>query len=133
MKGWLNSNPTKRKTRRGIKRFINSWLAREQDKRHDVKEISTKEPSETIIPKSKEELEEEIYTIAHTYISQEAFDRYHDKIHELIRLCCPLEDFTREHIDYMRSAWGIKPQPKIDRFIPPTEETYCWWDARLSD
>lgn len=32
MKGWLNSNPTKRKTRNGIKRFINSWLSREQDR-----------------------------------------------------------------------------------------------------
>lgn len=32
MKGWCDSNPTKRKTSRGIKRFINSWLAREQDK-----------------------------------------------------------------------------------------------------
>ncbi len=31
MKGWLNANPTKRKTRRGIKRFVNSWLARTQD------------------------------------------------------------------------------------------------------
>ena len=32
MKGWLITNPTKRKTKRGIGRFINSWLAREQDK-----------------------------------------------------------------------------------------------------
>lgn len=32
MKGWLDSNPTKRKTKQGIKRFINSWLSREQDK-----------------------------------------------------------------------------------------------------
>ena len=32
MKGWCNSNPTKRKTRRGIKKFINSWLSKEQDK-----------------------------------------------------------------------------------------------------
>lgn len=32
MKGWLNANPTKRKTRRGITRFINGWLSREQDK-----------------------------------------------------------------------------------------------------
>lgn len=31
MKGWLDSNPTKRKTQRGICRFINSWLARAQD------------------------------------------------------------------------------------------------------
>ena len=32
MKGWLNANPTKRKTKRGIGRFINNWLSREQDK-----------------------------------------------------------------------------------------------------
>lgn len=32
MRGWCDSNPTKRKTKQGIKRFINSWLAREQDK-----------------------------------------------------------------------------------------------------
>lgn len=31
MKGWLDSNPTKRKTSRGINRFINSWLAKAQD------------------------------------------------------------------------------------------------------
>ena len=38
MKGWCDSNPTKRKTRRGIRRFINTWLAKEQDK--GVKENS---------------------------------------------------------------------------------------------
>lgn len=32
MKGWLSSNPTKRKTRKGILRFITSWLSREQDR-----------------------------------------------------------------------------------------------------
>lgn len=32
MKGWLDSNPTKRKTRGGILRFINGWLAKEQDR-----------------------------------------------------------------------------------------------------
>lgn len=32
MIAWLNSNPLKKKTRRGIKRFINTWLSREQDK-----------------------------------------------------------------------------------------------------
>lgn len=31
MKGWCDSNPTKRKTRTGIKRFINSWLNRKQN------------------------------------------------------------------------------------------------------
>ena len=32
MKGWLDSNPTRRKTPKGIKRFITNWLQREQDK-----------------------------------------------------------------------------------------------------
>lgn len=34
MKGWADANPSKRKTRKGIKRFINSWLSREQDNYH---------------------------------------------------------------------------------------------------
>jgi len=34
MKGWADANPTKRKTKNGIKRFINSWLSKEQDKFH---------------------------------------------------------------------------------------------------
>lgn len=32
MCGWLDSNPKKRKTKRGIKRFCTSWLQRAQDK-----------------------------------------------------------------------------------------------------
>ncbi|WP_462385209.1 hypothetical protein [Intestinibacillus massiliensis] len=32
MKGWLDANPTKRKTKRGILRFITGWLSRTQDK-----------------------------------------------------------------------------------------------------
>ena len=32
MWGWCDSNPSKRKTSTGITRFINSWLAREQDR-----------------------------------------------------------------------------------------------------
>lgn len=32
MKGWLDANPSKRKTRRGILKFVNSWLSRAQDK-----------------------------------------------------------------------------------------------------
>lgn len=31
MRAWLESNPTRRKTKRGINRFINSWLSRTQD------------------------------------------------------------------------------------------------------
>lgn len=32
MKGWLDANPAKRKTKRGINAFIVRWLAKEQDK-----------------------------------------------------------------------------------------------------
>lgn len=32
MKGWLIANPTKRKTARGITRFITTWLQKEQDR-----------------------------------------------------------------------------------------------------
>lgn len=32
MRGWCLSNPHKRKTRRGITRFVNGWLSREQNK-----------------------------------------------------------------------------------------------------
>lgn len=32
MASWLDANPTRRKTRRGIDRFINAWLSREQDR-----------------------------------------------------------------------------------------------------
>ena len=31
MKSWLDSNKTRRKTKRGIARFINNWLSKEQD------------------------------------------------------------------------------------------------------
>ena len=31
MAAWCDSNPTRRKTRRGIERFINNWLSRTQD------------------------------------------------------------------------------------------------------
>ena len=32
MRGWLLSNPDKRKTKRGIQRFITAWLAKDQDR-----------------------------------------------------------------------------------------------------
>lgn len=32
MRLWCLSNPKRRKTRRGVKRFVNGWLSREQDK-----------------------------------------------------------------------------------------------------
>lgn len=32
MRGWLDANPKNRKTKNGIKRFVNGWLSREQDR-----------------------------------------------------------------------------------------------------
>tara|TARA_R110002012_G_scaffold34271_1_gene99188 strand:- start:10673 stop:11047 length:375 start_codon:yes stop_codon:yes gene_type:complete len=32
MESWLDANPTRRKTMRGMKKFINAWLSRAQDK-----------------------------------------------------------------------------------------------------
>lgn len=32
MRGWLLANPSRRKTKRGIKAFIRTWLSKEQDK-----------------------------------------------------------------------------------------------------
>lgn len=31
MRGWCMNNPTKRKTKRGINKFVNGWLSRQQD------------------------------------------------------------------------------------------------------
>jgi hypothetical protein len=44
MESWLDANPTRRKTSKGIKRFINSWLARAQDRggSPQVKQKTTK-------------------------------------------------------------------------------------------
>ncbi|MDY3692982.1 MAG: hypothetical protein SO072_13595 [Dysosmobacter sp.] len=41
MRGWLGANPSKRKTKAGIKRFVNGWLAREQDRGGSVKRDAT--------------------------------------------------------------------------------------------
>lgn len=43
MRGWLDANPTKRKTKAGIKRFVNGWLAREQDKGGSVRRDAVQE------------------------------------------------------------------------------------------
>ena len=49
MATWCNANPAKRKTRRGIKKFIVNWLAGEQDKPH--REISPQpKPERRFVP-----------------------------------------------------------------------------------
>lgn len=40
MRGWCLSNPAKRKTSKGVKRFVNGWLAREQDRGGQVKQTN---------------------------------------------------------------------------------------------
>ena len=42
MAAWLESNPTKRKTKNGILRFCNGWLSREQDKKQEGESYSQK-------------------------------------------------------------------------------------------
>ena len=41
MKGWLLSNPSRRKTKKGIKAFITTWLSKEQDKPRQVTRSGT--------------------------------------------------------------------------------------------
>lgn len=43
MRSWLDANPKNRKTRAGIKRFIVSWLSRDQDRAPRVKNGQAKE------------------------------------------------------------------------------------------
>ena len=42
MCGWLDANPKNRKTKGGILKFANGWLAREQDKPRKVQQQTTK-------------------------------------------------------------------------------------------
>lgn len=52
MIGWIDANPKNRKTRSGIKRFINSWLTKEQDRRHPG--VSPpRSPTQTSPPKTE--------------------------------------------------------------------------------
>lgn len=53
MRGWADANPKKRKTKNGIKRFINSWLASEQDKYHGSEGGGTGGRSNTHAPSQR--------------------------------------------------------------------------------
>lgn len=41
MYGWLDADPARRKTRRGITRFVTSWLARDQDSGRNQRTVNT--------------------------------------------------------------------------------------------
>lgn len=79
----------------------------------------------------KEKIKAEIYKIAHTHISEKAFERYRDKIHDLICLCCPLEGFTQEQVDYMLHEWGAKPLSEKYVLTAPEEDSFSHWDQEL--
>ena len=44
MHGWCDANPTRKKTKKGIKRFIASWLAGEQDKARYPRHVQQSKP-----------------------------------------------------------------------------------------
>lgn len=58
-KAWLISNPTKRKTKKGIMRFINNWLSRAQDR--GIRNINIKSPNYDDIDNSKIQISDEEY------------------------------------------------------------------------
>lgn len=49
MRAWCLSNPTLRKTKNGVRRFINTWLSKEQDKRHTGQAVKA-QPQRAFVP-----------------------------------------------------------------------------------
>ncbi len=45
MRSWSNSNPSRRKTAKGVRRFVNNWLQKEQDKGRKCGGISIPQPT----------------------------------------------------------------------------------------
>lgn len=68
MRGWLHANSSKRKTRRGIQRFINGWLAREQDKgaARNIREVPSRSDWHSTAQSAMDDLNE-----LHQYFSEE--------------------------------------------------------------
>ena len=50
MRTWCLSNPTLRKTQKGVRRFINTWLSKEQDRRHTGQTAVKPQPERVFIP-----------------------------------------------------------------------------------
>ena len=49
MRAWCQANPKLRKTKNGVRRFIVSWLARQQDKGHPGMAVKPK-PERRFVP-----------------------------------------------------------------------------------
>ena len=58
MRGWLESNPKKRKTKTGILRFVNGWLSREQDKPHFDKKSNVRQTTFHNLDERKDDIED---------------------------------------------------------------------------
>lgn len=60
MWGWLDANPAKLKTKKGVRRFVNGWLAKEQNKGGSAPRESPKrnKVGEKLDPNRKSEIEE---------------------------------------------------------------------------
>ena len=56
MRGWLMSNPTRRKTKAGIKRFITGWLAKEQNKGRSAPMRAAPKSPQDSFPAAKRDL-----------------------------------------------------------------------------
>lgn len=58
MRTWLNANETRRKTRKGMKRFIVSWLERQQNNGHAPapQRQATSPPKQTVPQQARDEL-----------------------------------------------------------------------------
>lgn len=61
MSAWLESNPTRRKTKRGIERFINTWLSKEQDRGGTYRNGNRQQPTEVNEPYSQQAIYDEMY------------------------------------------------------------------------
>lgn len=59
MRSWCLSNPQKRKTKRGITRFVNSWLGREQDRGYKRPSTGYQQPPKSSYGDRLKELENE--------------------------------------------------------------------------
>ena len=58
MRGWLESNPKKRKTKTGILRFVNGWLSREQDRPHFDKKSNVRQTTFHNLDERKDDIED---------------------------------------------------------------------------
>lgn len=79
-------------------------VLREYAKKHPEYSFDQEESDK---PQSKSDIEDEIYKIAHYFISQELFDKNVGNHHVLIEKYCPKQDFTEKQLKYMKDKWGI--------------------------